>query len=118
MNKVKVKKEQLLEKLTVNRESHKANFIKAQKGFRQEVIEQLDKALQDARLGRNINTSFRLPAPKDQTEDYDTAIEMLNWAVGNEVELTQQEFRQYIFDDWSWSQNWLLSNTSYMNKEF
>lgn len=114
METVKVKKVRLLEKLKANREVHRANFLKAQDGFRQEVIEQLDKALQDARDGKRFKTSFTLPAPIDQTPEYDTAIEMLSWEVGEEVELGQQEFRQYIFDDWHWKQQWLHSNTAYM----
>ncbi|HDY87689.1 MAG TPA: hypothetical protein ENH82_06160 [bacterium] len=114
MNTVKVEKDRLLKKLIVNRDSHRAEFLKAQKGFREEVIEQLDEALQDARNGKRINTCFKLPAPVDQTSDYDTAIEMLDWVVDDEIELTQQAFRQYILDDWHWKTDWTVSNSAYM----
>jgi hypothetical protein len=117
MNTVKVKKDRLLTKLKENRETHRANFIKAQTGYRQEVIEQLDKALQDARDGKKITTAFRLPTPSDHTSEYDTAIEMLDWTIGDEIELSQIAFRNYIFDDWDWSQNWMVSNSSYLNKK-
>ncbi len=116
MNIVKVKKARLLEKLKANREAHRANFLKAQEGFRLEVIEQLDKALQEARDGKRFKTYFQMPEPIDQTPEYDTAIEMLDWVVGDEIELTQQAFRQYIFDDWSWKDNWINTNTAYMAK--
>ncbi len=116
MNTVKVQKARLLEKLKTNRKEHRANFLKAQEGYKIEVIEQLDKALQDAREGKRFCTSFCLPAPIDQTPEYDTAIEMLDWAVEDVIELEQQSFRQYIFDDWHWKANWMHSNTAYMVK--
>ncbi len=116
METVKVKKARLLNKLHENRKAHREKFLKAQDGFRQEVVEQLDVALRDARNGKKYTTVFALPAPVDQTPEYDTAIEMLDWLVDDEIELTQQAFRQYIFDDWSWSQNWLHSNACYMVK--
>ncbi len=117
MNTVKVRKERLLDKLKENREKHRDDFIKAQIGYRAEVIEQLDRALQDARDNKKITTTFRLPSPSDHTSEYDTAIEMLDWTIGDEIELSQMAFRQYIFDDWDWSQSWLLSNSSYMSKK-
>lgn len=113
---VKVKVDRLLAELKKNRAKHRENFLKAQDGFRREVIEQLDAALQDARDGKRFKTMFSLPAPVDQTPEYDTAIEMLGWSVDNEVELSQEEFRQYIFDDWHWKQHWMTSNTAYMAK--
>ncbi len=116
MNTVKVKKARLLNKLHDNRKEHRANFLKAQEGYKMEVIEQLEKSLQDARDGKRFNTFFQLPAPKDQTPEYNTAIEMLDWSVDDEIELEQQAFRQYIFDDWYWKDQWLHSNTAYMVK--
>lgn len=116
METVTVKKDRLLAELKKNRAKHRENFLKAQDGFRQEVVEQLDVALQDARDGKRFRTVFSLPAPVDQTPEYDTAIEMLGWSVANEAELSQEEFRQYIFDDWHWKRRWLHSNTAYMAK--
>jgi len=116
MRTVKVEKARLLAKLKENRESHRAEFLKAQSGYRAEVVEQLDKALENARNGKKIITYFNLPAPTDQTSDYDAAIEMLDWAVGDEVELEEQAFRQYILDDWTWKQSWGLSNSVYLSK--
>ena len=114
METVKVNKAELLEKLTGNRKKHRENFLKAQEGYRAEVIEQLDKALQDARDGKKINTFFQLPAPQDQTPEYDRAIKMLEWAIGDEIELSEIDFSQYIFDNWHWKQQWTASNTVYM----
>ena len=114
MESVKVGKSRLLAKLRENRKNHLANFIKAQAGYREEVIKQLDKALQDARDGKKITTTFRLPVPQDQTSDYDTAIEMLEWAIEEVITLSHQDVRQYIFDDWQWSRNWATSNSVYL----
>jgi phytoene dehydrogenase-like protein len=116
MEKVRVKKLLLLAKLEENRKSHRAKFLKAQEGYRAECIEQLDKALYNARNNLGICTTFRLLAPTDQTGDYDVAIEMLKWEVADEVELEYSAFREYVLDEWSWKDRWMASNTGYMSK--
>ena len=117
MKTIKVSKEKLFAKLHENREEHRQVFLRAQKGFRAEVIEQLDKALKDAREGKRFQTSFQLPAPVDQTPEYDVAIDMCGWEIDKEIELSQEEFRQYVLDDWVWKDNWLYSNTMYLARK-
>jgi len=116
MKTVKIKKDKLLKKLKENRETHRNNFLEAQKGYRQEAIEQFDKALKNARDGKPIITYFNLTAPVDQTFDYDTIIEMLDWEVEEIVELDQSSFKNYVLDEWNWKQDWLCSNSAYMKK--
>jgi len=117
MNKVKVEKQRLLAALSANSKKHRKAFLKAQAGYRAEVIEQLDKALKNARDGKKIRTVFHLPAPVDQTPEYTTAIEMLMWEVGDTVTIDHQAFRQYVLDDWHWKRDWMHSNHAYLTKK-
>ena len=116
MNTIFIDKAKLLVKLKENRERHREKFLKAQEGYRAEVIEQLDKALKDTREGRKICTHFRLEAPQDQTPDYDRAIEMLDWSLDDKIELTSDDFRQYVRDEWHWKRDWGVSNAMYLAK--
>lgn len=113
MNTVKVKKEDLLSKLLVNRENHRSLFLKAQEGYRALVIAELDKSLKDAREGREIRTYISMDAPEDHTDDYDNVIEMLQMSVDTEITLLAQDFQRYVLDKWQWSQAALLRNSTY-----
>lgn len=113
MDTVKVRKDDLLSKLEVNRGNHRTLFLEAQEGYRELVIAELDKSLRDARAGREIRTFIRMEAPQDHTGDYDTVIAMLGMSVDDTVELTAQEFRCYVQDQWQWSPGTMLLNSAY-----
>jgi len=99
--------------LEENLDNHRSIFEKAQEGYRKKAIELLDKALQDAREGRNITTYIRLDAPVDQTKDYERVIRMLKMSVEDEIELTEHDFAQYVLDDWSWKHDFITKNSMY-----
>ena len=113
MKNVKIEKEKLLVSLRTNRETHRAIFLEAQAGYREVVIERLDALLADAREGRRITSSFSIEEPMDQTRDYDRAIKMLEMSFDDVIELSEQDFRCYVMDDWSWKDDFLFSNSAY-----
>lgn len=113
MNKVTVKKDELLGILRTNRTKHRDIFIDAQKGYKERVIAELEKSLDDARAGKKLRTSITLVAPVNQTGDYDQAIGMLEMSVDNTVELSASEFRQYVLDKWAWDAQFKMSNATY-----
>ena len=117
MELVKVEKAELLSILKVNRTAHRAVFEEAQKGYRKEAIRLLDKALKDAREGRTITTYIRLDAPIDQTEDYDRAIRMIGMSVDENIEISEDDFRNYILDQWHWRQKFDATNAFYTATE-
>jgi len=113
MQNVTVLKDRLLDRLRANREAHRALFLKAQEGYRAEVVAALDGMLRDAKEGRPIRRALSLVEPQDHTKDYDTIIDMLDMTVEPEVELSQLEFRQYVRDEWDWAALAYTTNTSY-----
>jgi hypothetical protein len=113
MNKVTVKREALLDTIRSNRDAHRAEFLRAQDGFRARAIEELDRRLADARAGRRIALLIQLPEPQDHTVDYDRVIRMLEMSINQEIELTAQEFDQFVMDNWSWAQMSKMINASY-----
>lgn len=116
MRTVRVKKTELLESLRKNRASHRELFLKAQEGFKVKVIEELERRLADARRGIRIKMAVELPEPVDQTNEYDKAIRMMEMEVRDEVELTDDEFSNYVLDQWRWSSQVLGLNSMYTSK--
>lgn len=114
MENITVKKADLLKTLTANRNKHREVFEQALEGYRDAVIEALEKRLDDARKGRKIDLRLYFQEPADQTKDYDRAIAMLNMSVEDKVNLSERDFAQYVLDDWAWKEQWIGSNSAYV----
>lgn len=111
---VRVNKGKLLDTVRENRDAHRSLFLSAQERYRTIAIRELDDRLRRTREGEPINLSFRLPAPEDYTEQYDIAIAMVEWEVGEEIELTRMEFEQFVLNKWSWNRSFAASTDAYL----
>lgn len=102
MQSVKLKREELLNILKKNRETHAREFSDAteayEKAYNDTIKSLLNKKPTDlSRIARE------LIRPRDHNEEYDTVIRMLELAVDDEVTLGANEFRQYVQNQWEWS---------------
>ena len=113
MHSVKVKRLPLLEQIKTNRDAHRDQFLKAQAGFRERVIEELDAMLAEARQGKGLRTSVRLVAPEDHTAEYDRVIAMLEMSVDDELQIDSASFNQYVRNEWAWFQRASTINAVY-----
>ena len=111
MEKIKVNKTELLSILETNRSKHRQIFEEACDGYQKAVIKELEAQLKRAKEGIRRSTLISIPAPVDQTKEYDLAIAMLKKSVEEEVFLSEQDFRCY--DDWDGKQKFLASSRSY-----
>lgn len=114
-SKVTVKKEQLLATLKGNLENHRKAFLEAQSGYREEVINQLDQQLKLARDHKQFNllAFVSLTAPQDHTKDYQRVIRMLEMSVADEISITEQQFSQFVLDDWGWKRDFVATSMRY-----
>lgn len=113
METVKVKKQELLENLRDNREEHREIFLEALEGYHKAAIKILEERIEEAKGNKRVSLHFGLVVPQDQTKTYDRVIKMLEMSVDDEISLTQQEFANYVMDDWSWMDQFLTSNSTY-----
>lgn len=113
MNSVRVNKAHLLTKLKENREKHRAIFLEALEGYRKEAIRQLEAQLARAKSSKKFTVYINLTQPSDQTKDYDRAIGMLNMSLDTEIALSEQDYKNYVLDDWTWKSQFLASNSAY-----
>jgi hypothetical protein len=108
-----INKDELLTILRGNMERHRATFERAQEGYRARIIEELDRRLDDARHGRQIDLAFRMPEPEDHTADYEREIRMLELETRSQVRLGMREFDQLVMDRWGWSESFALTSSVY-----
>lgn len=114
MQTITVKKQDLYQTIRENRDSHRETFLAAQVKYRERVVEELDRRLENARNGRKIDLVFRLPEPEDYTSHYDTALAMLEWEIGEEVELEREDFDRYVLNKWEWARHFAANTQSYL----
>lgn len=113
MENIKVNKAELLTTLQTNRTKHRQIFEEACDGYQKAVIKELEAQLKRAKEGIRQSMSISIPAPIDQTKEYDRAIAMLKMSVDAEVLLSERDFQCYVLDDWNWKQQFLTSSRAY-----
>ena len=115
LNLIKVKKDVLMQKLLDNKKSHVQEYKKAVEGFKQSVVDELQRYLDRAIEGKRIKTYIQFDEPECHDADYDTVIEMLEMSVDEEVYLTTPQFKHYVQDQWTWKEGFSLTNSKYIN---
>ena len=113
MESLSFKKSEVLDKLRENREEHMTIIVEAQKGYRKEAIKLFSDKLTSLKAGEKVDVSFHLPMPASYVDEFDNAIQMLEMSVDEEVELTDDEFKCYIRNKWTWQTRFLEANSSY-----
>ena len=113
---IDVPRKKLLKALQENRELHRKIYAEAVEGFRRAAVQLLERELKTRRehdTGPLKRLSVKLDPPQEHLEEYDTAINMLGWAVDDTIELTAEQFSNLVEDKWHWKKNWLEANVLY-----
>lgn len=111
-----VKKSELVEILNKNKEAHRGLFEKAIAEYRESAILELESWLKLIKSGQSIRAYTQLHVPEDHTDDYARVIRMMSMHQNETVELTENQFAQYVMDEWGWKtefQSAMLSNSTY-----
>lgn len=116
MRKVTVKQNELLVIIRENRDTHKADYEDAYAGYLETCKELLEELLEDFNEGERDTVQWTEFPPQSQVKDYDRVIRMLELSVDSEIELSADEFANFVQDDWAWKDQWTLSNSAYIGK--
>lgn len=116
-------REEILERVKTNRDKHAQEFTDALEGYYLEVEDQLLAIAKEARGQVKLAKDSKEPKvrawsvnarqPEDHTADYDRIIDMLTLAKGENIELDENEFAQYVRDEWSWKRAFTESASHY-----
>lgn len=109
-------KKQVLETLRKNREEHKSIVAESRAVYVKKAEAAVAKKLDLLRSGKIVGLSFQLAVPLDYTTVYDTAIRALELHTGDTIELSADQVRNLIDDQWDWSGQFTSSNSLYSEK--
>jgi len=112
---IKVKKADLIAKIKENKAQHIEDYKEAVIAYKKEALEQLEKQIKEVSEG-SIKVTLNLVSPVDNTENYDKIISMFEWEVADEVELTQDEFLEYVENENDFAEHASISNAMYKSK--
>lgn len=112
MNTITVNKNQLLETLRTNRAQHESDYKEAVEVYNTKAAEWFIESAQLAEQGE-VRRNLDLPLPTKFLDEYDQAIGMMEWEVDPQVELTQEQFSQWVMNKWTWSQHFAGSTQFY-----
>lgn len=110
---IRAKKDEILAKLRTNRETHTTIVTEARKGYVERARESLRERLDQLESGRIVSLAFSLEPPQDHSDVYATAIQMLELATDDVIEMDATQVRTLVMDQWDWSQKFLHVNAQY-----
>ena len=112
-----MKKKTLIETIKKNLEIHITEYKEMHVLYSTKAIELTKKLLgQLEKDAAGVYLCVNLTEPKSSEESYNTALEMLELEVHDTVTISEQEFKQYIKDEWNWSHSFAISKTAYLNQ--
>ncbi len=115
MREVKIKKDQLREIVQKNRDGHRALWEEAVEGYRSAVMAALEQNFEAFKARKITRVSINEAPPEDHTDDYDKLLRKLDLSIDDVAMLDDEEFSNYVMDDWSWKKNWAVSNAKYLS---
>lgn len=113
MRDITVKKDKVLEILRKNRAAHKGIFDEAVEGYKREALARLEQEIARIQRGSLAAVYVQVPTPVNHTNDYDRAIGMVEMHEGDDVQLSEDDYSQYVMDDWAWKHDFLSRNSGY-----
>lgn len=109
---ITVVKSDLIAKIKENKENHINEYNRAVILYKEEALRQLENLkllVSRGELGIKLN----LVTPVNNSDNYDRIIEMFEWEVKDTVDLTQNEFLEYVQDETDFAIAAKLSNSTY-----
>ena len=111
---IKVNKNILLAKIKENLELYKLDYSETLQDYHLAIKKHLEKAIASVNE-ENYSSDviyFRINAPVDYTEKYQTVIDMLEYSTNEEIELDSPSFKAYIKNQWDWTDSFKAYSTS------
>lgn len=113
MEKINIKKIDLLEKLESNLILHKDVYTESMTAFKKNYISLLNEMLEKS---KNDKFEFNIPLqlPKNYSQAYKDAITMVKMDCRDIIILSEEEFMKYVLNKWEWMRTFKSSYVSNM----
>lgn len=112
IDKVKIPKNELMDRMVENRANHIRDVKELRRARRLEIQEKLEEVLAKMASKKKWQPkqSYQFPLQQSYEEEYDRAIQMVEMTTDEVIELTEQQFDQLVLDNWGWKHE-MVSNT-------
>ena len=111
-----VKVEELLKILHKNMETHRQSYETALELWKSAIISELADLIRRLRQGEKVFIRSSLPVPEEHSNDYQSAIGLLEMAVDDTIKLSQDEYQTYVLDKWGWAVSFAANTRSYLRE--
>lgn len=111
--KIEVHAQDLQDILEENQARHEKLYTEAVEGYLDAARKRLEDYLGQLRDGKVRSVAVHLEAPRNHVPEYETVIGMLRLHAGDKIELTADEYRMFVEDEWDWMSSWLVNNALY-----
>lgn len=116
MKSICMDKSELVKIVTANRNKHEENYKKAVKVYTEEAIEMFEGKIKDFKSGKIDKPHIKISVPESHLEDYNLCLKMLNSEIDDRVVLDTQDYKNYVLDEWHWSNSFESNTISYSSK--
>jgi hypothetical protein len=110
---IKASKQEVLKTLKENLQTHGKIVREARGGYVEKARKALEKRLSQIKEGNVVALHFELRPPMDYSNVYRTAIKCLELHQEEIIELTSEQVRHLVNDDWDWMDDFLAVNSAY-----
>ena len=110
---INVNKEKLIAQILANKENHVKEYEKAVVAYKKEALKQLAEQTKRVEEGA-LDAKLELIEPVNNAKNYDKIVDMFQWEENEIVELSQDEFREYVQDETEFAQRAKMSNAYYI----
>lgn len=114
---VTVDRLKLIEQLKANLIKHVADYKEAVIGYKIKIHADVKHKLEQIELASDEEAleikAISFNPPRSYEKEYTDAITMLEWQVGDTVELDQTAFKQFVQNEWTWSGQFEVMNSTY-----
>jgi hypothetical protein len=116
MRDITVRKSDLHQALETNMAEHHDTYVTAMQVYEVKVREWFEENLALIQRGQMHKVQLRCPypVPEEHTDDYQRAIDMLQWDQGDTIVLSEADFITFINNEWGWHRSFLANTTSYL----
>lgn len=119
MKQVTVDTKTLIDTITTNRETHIVDYKDAHAKWADQATEYHRQQFESLTQNQHEVTNLEKPEePQNYVDSYNVALKMLEMSVDESVTLSNQEFQQFVLDEWHWAHSFRSSVNSYTGKVF
>ena len=114
-NSVKVSSADLLNTLEKNLQKHQKDIKEANKNRYDDIKEYFLNKIEVMLKNEDyvMKECITFPIPKDHSEDYKKAIQMVKMSQENIIELTENQFDRLVMDNWQWKKDFIATSSLY-----